>query len=186
MQNYNWAEVEAASEGFSAPPAGGYVLQIVDVVDVPQREYLIVYYDIVGAADPANEEFTGYYAARNERSKGTIPFPAMYRSYKESARRFFKGFLVALEDSNTGSFVANTFDGDESKMKGLCIGAVLGEEEYEYNGKRGTRLHVSFVCSTARIQAGDFKVPAKRELPKAEPSPFGAMGATVANDRLPF
>lgn len=40
MKNLNWGNVEAASEGYAAPPAGGYVLAICAVEDHADKQYL--------------------------------------------------------------------------------------------------------------------------------------------------
>lgn len=168
MERIDWSKIEPAQEGeYRTPPAGGYVLQIKSVNNEPTKRYLKVSYDILGVADPANEEFVGYYTERTNRTGGQIPLPAMYRSYKESAQKFFRGFLKSLEDSNSG-FKANLFDGDETKLVGMVFGAVLGEEEYAYNGRIRTRLKVSFTCATERIAKGDFKVPAIKKVDAGE------------------
>ena len=70
MKKFNWSNVEATSDNYATPPAGGYVLCICDVEDVPAKEYLKVFYDIIGVADPANAQFEGYYGKRSDRSNG--------------------------------------------------------------------------------------------------------------------
>ncbi len=186
MEKINWANVEAASEGFAAPPAGGYVLAIHKVEDVAEKKYLKISYDIAGAAEAANEEFVGYYTQRLEPFKDA-KLPFFIRSYKQTAQGFFKGFLKALEASNAG-FTADTFNGNEQQFVGMAIGAVLAEEEYVWNGKLRVRLKVHSVMSVERISSGDFKVPAIKkyegELPAA--SAPAASTAVPFSDELPF
>lgn len=104
MKKLNWGNVEAASEGYAAPPAGGYVLAICAVEDHADKQYLKIYCDIAGVADKANEQFVGYYGQRKERSGDKIPLFSFIRSYKDSALGFFKAFLVALEKSGNAGF----------------------------------------------------------------------------------
>ncbi len=188
MEKINWANVEAASEGFAAPPAGGYVLAICKVEDVPDKQYLKIYYDIAGAAEPENEEFTGYYAQRLERfPQGKLPF--FIRSHKPTARGFFKAFLKALEASNSGSgFVADLFDNNEQQFVGMVVGAVLGEEEYPYNGKLRVRLKVHSVMSVDRISTGNFKVPPIKKYEGELPAALAPAASTTVpfSDELPF
>lgn len=173
MKKFNWQEVEAVQEGsFAKPPAGGYVLVIRDVVDIPEKEYLKVFYDIIDVADPANQQFIGYYGNRDY-------LPMMCRSYKESARGFFKSFLKALEASN--SFEADDFDGNEKNFIGMIVGAVMGEEEYIYNDKLRTRLKPVALVSVQKIKEGDFKIP---EIKKLDQTAVTAVPAT--NEYLPF
>ncbi len=187
MQKIDWSKVEAAKEGYAAPPAGGYVLAICKVEDVPEKQYLKIFYDIAGAAVPENEEFVGYYAQRIDRFNGQGNLPFFIRSYKNSALGFFKAFLKALEASNSG-FVADSFNSNEQQFAGMAVGAVLGEEEYVYNDKLRVRLKVSSLTSVERISTGDFKIPAIKkyegELPAA-PAP-AASTAVPFSDELPF
>lgn len=159
MRKVNWSKVEEASEGYAAPPAGGYILAICAVEDHPDKEYLKIYCDIAGVAEKANEQFIGYYGQRKERSGGKIPLFSFIRSYKESAQGFFKAFLVALEKSGNADFAADRFNGDEQQFNGMVIGAVLRQEEYLYNDKLRLRLSVDRCCSVERIQKGDFDIP---------------------------
>ena len=178
MEKINWGKVEAVSEGYAAPPAGGYVLAICKVEDYPDKQYLKIYYDIAGIADPKNEEFVGYYGQRTERSGDKIPLPSFIRSYKPTAQGFFKGYLKALEASNA-RFEADAFNGDEQQFCGMVVGAVLGQEEYVWNGKLNVRLKVHTVCSVERIQKGDFKIP---ELKKVDPAAMPAAAPTSSMD----
>lgn len=167
MKKLNWRNVEAASEGYAAPPAGGYVLAICAVEDHADKQYLKIYCDIAGVADKANEQFVGYYGQRKERSGDKIPLFSFIRSYKDSALGFFKAFLVALEKSGNAGFVADRFDGNEQGLCGMVVGAVLGQEEYVWQDKLRMRLRVAQFCSVERIQKGDFEIP---ELKKVDPA----------------
>lgn len=192
MKKINWGSVEAASDNYAAPPAGGYILAICAVEDVPQKEYNKIYFDIVGVADKANEQFIGYYGRRHERNSNA-PLGSFIRSYKESAQGFYKAFLVALEKSGNRGFVADRYNNDEQQFVGMVIGAVMGEEEYEWQGKLRIRLKVKTLCSVERIQKGDFTIPEIEKLDpaarttSAAPSNSGYVPfSNVSDDEIPF
>ena len=179
MKKFNWGNVDAASEGYAAPPAGGYVLAICAVADHADKQYLKIYCDIAGVADKANEQFVGYYGQRRERSGNKIPLFSFIRSYKDSALGFFKAFLVALEKSGNAGFVADRFDGNEQGLCGMVVGAVLGQEEYVWQDKLRMRLRVAQFCSVERIQKGDFEIP---ELKKVDPAAVPVAAPTSSMD----
>ncbi|MDY6148929.1 MAG: hypothetical protein SPI35_07945 [Porphyromonas sp.] len=182
MKKTDWSNVEAA-ETYATPPAGGYILAICEVEDHPDKEYLKIYCDIAGVADKSNEQFIGYYGQRKERSGGQIPLFSFIRSYKESARGFFKAFLVALEKSDNAGFIADKFSGNEQEFCGMTVGAVMGAEEYVYNNKVRVRLKAEKFCSTDRIQKGDFTIPAFKKL---DPSEIPATSGDNVSSYVPF
>jgi hypothetical protein len=156
MKTVNWASVEATQE-FKKLVPGGYVCGIVNVEDCPDKEYLKVFYDITA------DEFKGYFKQLFDAKR--FWGGSFFKSYKETALPFFKGFLTAIEKSNAG-FTANNFDGDITKLKGKYIGLVLGEEEYiSKENEVKKRLYVAQVHSIDKIKSNDFKVP---ELKKVE------------------
>ena len=137
-----------------SPPAGGYVCTVFAVLDVPEKEYLKVEFDI------AEGEYKDYGVATLERA-GFNPLK-MVKSYKESAKGFFKRFISAVEKSNPGY----TWNWDEHTLVGKRFGAVLGEEQYRKNsGDIGTRLYVDREMSVAKLKEGDFTVPELKPIP---------------------
>lgn len=111
---------------FKPLPAGVYHLVIKEVIDVPEREYLDIHFDI------ADGEFKDYYASSKRGFGSTI------KSYKDnkiepkkSALPFFKAFITAVEKSNPGY----KWDWDESRLVGKKIVGEFGEEEYLDNGQ---------------------------------------------------
>ena len=161
-------------------PVGGFICTIVDVEDVPEKEYLRVYYDIAEALSDDQQEFVGMYTKRKQE-KG-YDCPSTVVSYKEQSLPFFKGFVTALENSNPNY----KWDNDETKFIGLKIGFVLAEEEYEGKDKNGAtkikvRVYVAERHSVDAIKSGDFKVPELKKLAQATtkkpPNPFARNGA---------
>lgn len=162
---------------------GGYIIQIFGVEDDPNKEYLKISYDIVEG--PFKDYYRGLYKQFNYWG-GTL-----YRSYKETALSMFKGFITAVEKSNKG-FVWNW---DETALKGLKVGVVLGEEEYVpkggyHAGEVRTRLTVTKVVEVEKIKNGDYKVPELKKLPEDKrPKENGDDGVTdlrIDSDELPF
>ena len=161
-------------------PVGGFICTIVDVEDVPEKEYLRVYYDIAEALSDDQQEFVGMYTKRKQE-KG-YDCPSTVVSYKEQSLPFFKGFVTALENSNPNY----KWDNDETKFIGLKIGFVRAEEEYEGKDKNGApkikvRVYVAERHSVDAIKSGDFKVPELKKLAQATtkkpPNPFARNGA---------
>ena len=140
MRDLGLANVQEAQE-FKRLTTGAYICKITAVEDVEDKEYLKVEYDV------AEGEFKDYYKDLYE--KKNFWGGKLIRSYKESAKPFFKSFIVAVENSNSGY----KFDNDEKKLVGKLVGLVLGEEEYKkQDGTIGTRLYV-----TRTIQVNDVK-----------------------------
>lgn len=169
-------------------PVGGFICRIVNVQDVPEKEYLKVFYDIAEAVSPEQEEFVGMYERR--KAERQFEYPSTVVSYKENSLAFFKGFVTALESSNT----KYKFDSDESKMVGLKIGFVIAEEEYEGRDKNGApkikvRTYVAERHSVQAIKDGDFNVPDFKKLEQATTTkpanPFATNGSAPTQTAPP-
>lgn len=169
-------------------PVGGFICKIVNVQDVPEKEYLKVFYDIAEAVSPEQEEFVGMYERR--KAERQFEYPSTVVSYKENSLAFFKGFITALESSNP----KYKFDSDESKMVGLKIGFVIAEEEYEGRDKNGApkikvRTYVAERHSVQAIKDGDFNVPEFKKLEQATTTkpanPFATNGSAPTQTAPP-
>ena len=154
MKKFNWVEVDDATD-FERLPQGGYVLEITDVDDQPEYERLGVVFDV------AEGEFAHKFANSPADMAWTHQ---INQSYKETAQRFFKGFLTALEKSNPGFSVAEwQKDSDERKLIGLKFGAVINY--YHGVNEKGivTRCYnLARALPVDKIRSGDFKVPDDR------------------------
>lgn len=170
----NWDNIKSVKEGGNRLPPGGYVCKIIDAADDPAKEYLKVAYDI------ENGEYIGHfrklYERYPERWSGVF-----FRSYKEKAVEFFKGFITSIEKSNSPF----TWQWNEKELKGKLIGLVLGEEEY-INGKGDIkiRLYVAQVHSIDTILSNDFKVPELKVLQGQNTSSFGS--EVLPDEDIPF
>ncbi len=152
MKNIDWNNVEAV-EGFKRIEAGGYICGITAVEDVESKEYLKLEFDIIDG------EFKDYYRDLYER-KGFWG-GNFIRSYKESARGFFKKFLNAVEASNPNY----RFNNDEKTLRSKNVGLVLGYEEYVANsGEVKERIYVADILPIQDITTKNYVVPKLKKL----------------------
>lgn len=144
---------------FEKLPVGGYIVKILAVDDVPEKEYLKIFFDI-------NEgEKKGFFTkAFKEDTRAEKKWPnagSFIRSYKEKALPMFKGFTNAIENSNKGY----SWNFDEKSLVNKVVGLVIGEEEYlNQKGQVRKRTYVSAVRSVDTIKKGDFTVPEIKKL----------------------
>lgn len=180
----DFENVKATSGEFSRPTAGGYVVELLTVKDVPLNEqtgkgdYLKIDYDI------CQGEFAGYYTKQNERFGGDW-FANFIRSYKEAAAGMFKHFINCVEESNIGY----KWSWDEQSLVHKYVGVVLGEEEYEKkDGSVGVKLVVKGIKTVEQIKNGDFKVPNIKKVERSEKrtDTATAFEEIVTDDDLPF
>ena len=159
---------------FKSPKAGGYVCGIMKVEDFPEKEYLKVYYDIIEG------EFKGYYTNLVKEVEKVKDIPFFFASYKDTALKFFKGTITAVEKSNKG-FVWKDNEKDLVKKK---IGLVLYDEEYVKNdGSVGSSLRVDKAHSLEAIANGDFEVPERKCVAQTTVAdPFATPSTAVADD----
>lgn len=148
MKALDLTNVQANAGGeFPRVTPGGYVIGIVSVQDVPEKEYLKISYDI------AEGELKNYYYEMKQRTGYDLP--AFYKSYKDKALGFFKAFLDAVIASNPG-YVWNN---DERTLTRKLVGCVLREEEYRNrDGEIKVSLKPDVFYPAADIRAGKFEV----------------------------
>lgn len=181
----NFESVQASSGEYAKPEAGGYIVKILDVNDVPidpatgKGDYLKIDYDI------AEGEFSGYYKEQNNRWGGDW-YANFIRSYKEKVLGMFKHFINCVEQSNNGF----AWDWNEKELIGKKIGVVLQEEEYRKNdGTIGSRLRVNSVKTVRQIESGDFKIPPTKKVEDFGQTTVANSATTfevIADDDLPF
>jgi hypothetical protein len=154
MKNLGLSNV---SESTGSLPPGGYICRILDVQDVPSKEYLLVKLDI------AQGPHAGHYKELEDR----FGFWGLnwYMSYKQTALGLFKAGISALRASNSSFQWNDDTENDERNMIGCLVGGVLAEEEYLSNdGTVKSNVKFKTAVSTQTIIDGQFKVPEKKKL----------------------
>lgn len=170
----NWENIKENS-GFEKLPVGGYIVKILNVQNVEEKEYLKISFDI------ADGEHKGFFKKQYDgdtRADKKWPNAGSFvRSYKDSAASMFKGFTNAVENSNKNY----KWDFDEKTLVGKTIGIVVGNEQYlNQKGQVRERTYVNAVRSVDTIKKGDFKIP---ELKLLDPT---KTTTTVAKTAEPF
>ena len=161
----NWKDVNKNEVvEFSNLEAGPQIVKILKVVDVVEKEYLKIAFDVSTGEfkDCFRDQFN-----RDDREDKKWPNSGiMYKSYKASASRFFAAFTTSVEKSNAGY----EWDWKEQGLVGLIFVANFREEEYLYNDE----LKVSLKCyeprSTVALQASRIKIMEKKVLPRQDNS----------------
>ena len=172
----NWEAVKV-SNGYSRLPAGGYIVEIKDVKDVPEKEYLCIEFDI------CQGDYKGKYQKEYEedtrKDKKWPNAATLYRSYSNKAVSMFKGFITAVEKSNSGY----KWDWKESSLKNKMLGVIIGDEEYlNSNGQKRIRSKVVSVRSTDIIKSGDFTIPELKTLDATKVSTNNGSSRQAAPD----
>ena len=158
-------------------PAGGYVCRIVKVEVFPDKEYLMISYDFLDG------DYAKYFEGIYERN-GKQWWPAnFFRSYKESAIGFFKGFIEAVDESNNTKFGSKIESGfDEQMLVRQKIGLVIAYEEYRNkNGELRERAYVARNTTVQNIEDGKYTVP---DLKRLADTSFATLESTDSD--LPF
>lgn len=156
-------------------PAGPQPCKIIEVVDVPEKEYLDVYFDIVKG------EFEGYFAAL-QASTGKN-YGRITRSYKSNALPFFKAFITAVEKSNAGY----KWDWNEKSLNGKFCVVNFREEEYVVDGQVKVMAKAAEVRSAEAFNKGQIQILPMKKLestPVVEERNLGSI--EVDDDDLPF
>lgn len=184
MKPINWTEV-TESTGSTMLEPGAYVCRIVDVHDVPDKEYLKIVYDV--AEGPS----AGIYSDMGPDDEWKHSF---YQSYKDAAKGMFKAFYTRVQDSNPG-FVWNGTD--ERQFIGKEVGLLFRKEYYTGNdGADKERTRVDYAIAAQDVRAGNFKVRPPEDRRDDKSVPFGearptsgaysASGASVDYSDVPF
>ena len=159
ISNYNEFEATEVVSGGAGLEKGIYVMKIVKVVDVPEKEYLEIWMDV--CRGPQMGFFTKLYDKANDK----WPNQGIWRaSYKETATKFFKAFMTAVEKSNLNY----RWDWNELSLIGkLCVG-VFAEEEYEKDGEVRVSTKMREIRSIDAMNKGEIKVPEIKKLKKGD------------------
>ncbi len=183
MEVVDWTKENEATGESGKLPAGGYICKITNIEDNADKQYLKIEYEIIDG------DFKGWGEKTATGGWWRLNF---IRSYKSTARGYFKHFLSALEKSNPGKFAVANLKDDPNILRGLFIGLVVGYEQYlnSYNEVK-ERLYVTDTVAGQDIRNGNFTVPELKVLKDAAPK-FDTVdkesnsGSFTPDDQLPF
>ncbi len=196
LKGYEEAKAYSETERL---PVGGYVLKILeakeqDNSDKGYNNQLIISFDI--AEGEHKDFFANNYRAQQGEDK-TWKGRYFLRIPKDDGTeqdgwtmRRFKTVMNALEDSNNGYH----FDWDEKKMKGLLIGGLFNNKEYDFNGRQGFFTNCHSLIAVDRIRSGKFTIPADTLLKNGSMGSISGGGsdgfmnlpADIDGEELPF
>ena len=158
----DWENIKENSD-FKRLEPGAYICAIKAVEDVPEKEYLKIYFDIVKGDNKGY--FQKLYDSDTRKDKKWPIAGTLIRSYKESALSMFKGFITAIEKSNKNY----KWSFDEKSLVKKYIGLIIADEEYlNQKGQKRVRNYVASVRSLESIEKGDFTIPALKELDESK------------------
>lgn len=169
----NWDKIDDASE-FATLVVGPQVCKIVNVNDNPDKECMCVEFDI------SEGDLKGYYGELHKAFPASRWRGFIYRSYKQTAAKFFKAFITAVEKSNPGF----KWDWDENKLVGKTVVVNFREEEYINKQNEKAVIIKGFEFrSLEALKAGEIKIAPRLCLDEDE----SAKAKPIAEDKdLPF
>jgi len=184
MKKYaDYDKTEAFTGDYEQLEPGGYVCKILKVV-LEEKDYghlLRIGFDI---AEGEHKDFYKRQFARKKESNADAKWPGMYyQTVKQDDLRFFKGFIVAIENSNPGF----KWDWDEQKLTGKLFGGVFGEEEFEIKqgkkaGEIGTVVKCRYIRTVEQVRNG-VDIPEVKRLTSVTSA---GTSADLSEDSLPF
>jgi len=163
--------------------AGAYIAKIIKATDLPDKEYLVINFDI------CEGEYKDYFLnSMQQFNMSEWPFGGTYRrSYKEKAKGFFKHFLSCIDKSNGTKYLDQAeFGLNEVTLAGKKLGIVLAEEEYiSNNGETKTRLFVAQDLPVEDVTNGNFKIPEIKKLQEKKSATGNEEFMQVTGSTLP-
>lgn len=178
---------------FERLPKGGYILKVLGVsTGYGERgnQYVKISCDIA-EGEYANYYTMAYKANPNEDKKWVCNYllSVPTDNDEEWMRRRFKTTIEAFEDSNEGYH----FDWNETRLKGLLIGGLFNEREYEgSDGQVRRATNLAKLIPVEKIREGKYKIPDDKLLstntsaPAAVNEGFMQIPSGADNDGLPF
>lgn len=187
----NFENVKSAGGAIENLPAGGYVCEIIKCTEEANKtgkgSHLSIQFDVCEGEQ--TDFFARDWKAQDREDKywhGAINqnVPDESSPKYDMQCRFFKTFVMNIEDSNPGYHWA----WDEATLKGKKIGVVFGEvEKQSSRGTIYTTTRADSIVSVDAIREGKYKVPAPRTISNATTAP-AAQAANYGGyaDELPF
>lgn len=197
---------EAAAVNFGGGerlPAGGYVLRILDVREETTSygtDVIVLRFDIAEGehAQFFQKQYSGM-SDEYKKWKGTyrLNVPQQRGSSEDDQKKykralgFFKAQIEAFNRSN-GINIDCSKEWDTALLKGRTVGAVFGNKEYDYEGRRGWFTNCDHLVSAEEIRQGRFRIPADKPLrqessvPSDIPAGFEPVDDLADSGAVPF
>lgn len=169
-------------------PVGGYIVKILDAEEVHYTwgRVLMLRFDI------AEGDYQDYFKKEyKDQTREDKKWQGVYRLYvpKEDGsqedgwtKNTFNGVMFAFEDSNLGFH----WDWDETKLKGLTVGALFRNEEWEYDGRTGWKTKCCSLIPVEDVRQKRYNMPKDKPLPPAKKPASTADFEEITDDDLPF
>ena len=195
----NWDSVRAAGEREKLP-AGGYEAKIINAKVASYTGQNGAFERLEIAVDIISGDYKDYFKEdydnnpREDRKwKGVARFYVPTDDGSDSdeyTKSVLRSVTDALEASNNGY----TWNWDEKSLKGLKVGILVRDREYEFDDKRGFAPEIFRFIGIDRIQSGRFTVPKPKLIKRdgaAPAAPQTAQNAPAADfsaggDPYPF
>lgn len=177
-------------------PAGGYVVKVLDVKEDECKwgNVLEISFDVIEG------QYTGFFKAdyknngyedKKWRGKYRLNVPKDDGTDEDNQTKVnFNDVMYSFEDSN------NKFhwDWDETKLKGLTIGALFRRKEWEINGYTGFWSECCKLIPAQDIRDGNFEIPKDKLLNNKKNNKAQELGVggpsfediTDTDDEFPF
>lgn len=184
MKKYDgYEKTEAFTGEYENLEPGGYICKILKVVS-EEKDYgvlLRIGFDIVEG------EHKDFYRRMHDKAKEKNPDAKWrgmyYQTVKPNDLKYFKGFITAIENSNSGY----TWSWDEKTLVGKLFGGIFGQEEYKGNdGKTHLSTKLQWVRSVDCVREGKYSAPNIKRLAGGSTSNASANETILDDDELPF
>ena len=187
MRAYNDVKVEP-NKGREILPAGGYVAKVQQAVveNTDYGEKLVIYFDI--AEGPHAGFFRNDYQVQTQEDK---KWRGVYRMYLPKddgsekdgwSKRTLGGVIWAFENSNNGYH----WGWDENTLKGLSVGVLFRNKEWEMNGNTGWTTECCKLIDSDSVRQGKFKMPKDKPLDRGSTYQNKANGLLDDDGDLPW
>jgi len=147
-------------------PVGGYVVKVLNVKEqnYDWGDVLVICFDVIEG------DYKGFFkndldnqTQEDKKWKGTyrLGIPKDDGSERDGwTKNTFNGVMYSFEESNKGF----KWDWDESKLKGLVVGALFRNKEWEFNGRSGWTTECCSLIPADDIRNNKFKMPKDKPL----------------------
>lgn len=174
----NWDNVRAAGEREKLP-AGGYEAKIINAQVASYTGQNGAYERLEIAVDIISGDYKDYFKEDYDNN------PREDRKWKGMARfyvptddgsdsdEYTKSVLRSVTDALEASNKGYTWNWDEKSLKGLKVGILVRDREYEFEDKRGFAPEIFRFIGIDRIQSGRFTVPKPKLIKREGTAPAG-------------